>query len=93
MQKCTGKSDTLFFSARQGVAEFPDRRIIPIGKGGNKVVNRCFLCRRDDFFFRRIQLADFDIVGNGAFEELAFLRNAGFHRPQRSGRYGFYVLA
>ena len=78
MEKSPGKSQSLALSARQGIAQFSDRRIISLGEGGDKVMDRCLAACLLQLCLGGIQPGDSQIVGDGIVKQVGFLGDIAF---------------
>ena len=63
-----GDGEPLAFAPGKGAACFADHRIIPLRQFHNEVMAAGFFRRCDDLLYRRIRLAEADVVGDRVVE-------------------------
>ena len=85
MEKSPGKSQSLALSARQGIAQLSDRRIISLGEGGDKVMYRRLAACLLQLCLGGIQFGDSQIVGDGIVKQVGFLGDIAFHTAEILG--------
>ena len=65
MQEGSGNSDSLFLTAREGISQLSDFRIVALRQSRDKLVNRSLFGSFYDFLPGSIFLSNRNVIGDG----------------------------